>query len=115
MGYDIDPDAEPPLPDSLQGPGWAGYCMFTARGTYSFVCQAHPTMQGTIEVTGGAETRPPSPRPRPRHETATATPVVPAATPTVDAASRPHPRGHADARAHRPKISAARFKRSNAR
>src|SRR4051794_2756183 len=52
-GYDADTDHTAPLPNSTQGPGWAGYCVFNSPGTYTFFCQAHAgEMTGTIEVTG---------------------------------------------------------------
>jgi plastocyanin len=79
VGYELDPNDKSPLPESTQGPGWAGYCTFTAPGKYTFFCQAHPIMEGTIEVTGdGTPT-----------STATSTPTVtttPTATPPAAAA-----------------------------
>ena len=80
-GYELDPDADPPLPDATQGPGWAGYCVFTSPGTYTFFCQAHASeMRGTVEVTGGTATPTPT-----ATATVTATPTPPAAAARVDA------------------------------
>ena len=82
-GYELDPDADPPLPDATPGPGWAGYCMFTAPGTYTFFCQAHASgMRGTVEVTGGTATPTPTVT---ATATVTATPTPPAAAARVDA------------------------------
>src|SRR5262249_49084320 len=73
----------PPLPI---GPmtGWAGNCRFDAPGTYSFVCDAHPNMTGTVLVTNEGEATPtptptatptPTPPPPPRDTTPAAKPV----------------------------------------
>ncbi|HET6547694.1 MAG TPA: ThuA domain-containing protein [Solirubrobacter sp.] len=40
----------PPLPNFTQAPGWAGFCTFNNPGTYSFLCQAHGYMTGTVVV-----------------------------------------------------------------
>jgi plastocyanin len=56
---------------------------FNQPGTYTFLCQAHPFMNGTIRVNGdptGTPTQSPSPSPDPT-ATATATPT-PTTTPT---------------------------------
>jgi plastocyanin len=59
---------------------------FNQRGTFTFVCQAHSGMSGTIEVTGD----PVDPTPTP---TATATATA-TATPTATATSTPSPSGN---------------------
>jgi plastocyanin len=42
---------------------WSGDCTFAQAGTYSFICNVHPTeMKGTITV-GSSETPPPPPPP----------------------------------------------------
>jgi plastocyanin len=81
VGSDIDPDDTPPLPDGPQGVGWGGYCTFDAPGTYSFYCQVHGGMEGTIEVTGSAT---PTATPT-ATATPTPTPTPPAAAARVDA------------------------------
>jgi plastocyanin len=68
-GIPLDPNDAPPLP-GLQPAGWEGYCTFTAPGTYSFVCQAHAEMIGTVIVEND-----PTPTP-----TATATATATATT-----------------------------------
>jgi plastocyanin len=40
----------PPLPAVPSGAGWAGTCRFDSPGTYAFVCDAHASMTGTVEV-----------------------------------------------------------------
>ena len=42
--------AVPPLPHSPTAPGWSGSCTFNTPGTYSFHCDLHPSMVGTIVV-----------------------------------------------------------------
>ena len=112
-GYELDPDDKSPLPSSVQGTGWEGFCTFTAPGTYTFFCQAHGGMEGTIEVTGaGTPTATATATETPTAtatETATATPVVPAATPTPTPVATPVVTPAAKPAA---KISAASFKRS---
>ena len=55
----------PPLPNDPAPPGWTGACTFTNPGVYSFVCQAHPNMTGTISVPAPGGTPPPAPPPPP--------------------------------------------------
>jgi plastocyanin len=43
------------------GPSWSGACTFAQAGTYTFVCTVHPEeMRGTITVSSGETTPPPS-------------------------------------------------------
>ena len=42
--------AVPPLPHQPTPPAWAGTCTFNTAGTYTFHCDAHPGMTGTIVV-----------------------------------------------------------------
>jgi hypothetical protein len=75
--------APPPLPVApLQN--WAGSCKFDLPGTYSFVCDAHPAMTGTVLVTNPAGGTPtptptatptPTPTPPPRDTTPAPKPV----------------------------------------
>ncbi|MDA0169235.1 plastocyanin/azurin family copper-binding protein [Solirubrobacter taibaiensis] len=69
----------PPLPQNALPPGWSGECTFDTPGTYTFVCQTHPTeMSGSVVVGSGPE---PTPVPTP---TATPEPprdIVPARVP----------------------------------
>jgi plastocyanin len=69
----------PPLPTSPTAAGWSGDCTFTAPGTYTFHCDLHPFMQGTIVVVA------PSPPP-----TGTSTGTT-AAPPTAPASTGPVP------------------------
>jgi plastocyanin len=48
----------PPLPAYPTAPGWTGSCRFDTPGTYSFHCDAHQTMHGTIEVVDPNATAP---------------------------------------------------------
>jgi plastocyanin len=43
----------PPLPHNPTGPGWAGTCTFNTPGTYSFHCDLHTSMTGTVVVQSG--------------------------------------------------------------
>ncbi len=45
----------PPLPSTPRTAPWVGTCRFDTPGTYTFNCQVHPTMTGTINVTGDSE------------------------------------------------------------
>jgi len=56
--------AAPAMPFGPDSVGWEGYCTFSASGTYTFVCDAHKNMTGTVQV-GAAQ------------------PVTPAATPAA--------------------------------
>jgi hypothetical protein len=40
------------VPNRPSRPPWTASCRFDTPGTYSFVCQVHPTMTGTIDVVG---------------------------------------------------------------
>jgi len=62
----------PPLPLGPEATGWEGYCTFSATGTYTFVCDAHKNMTGTVQV-GAAQ------------------PVTPASTPAVVRDQNPAP------------------------
>jgi plastocyanin len=42
----------PPLPHVPTGVGWTGTCTFNTPGTYTFHCDIHPFMTGTVVVQG---------------------------------------------------------------
>lgn len=44
--------AVPPLPNQPTSPGWTGTCTFNTPGTYTFHCDLHPFMTGTVVVDG---------------------------------------------------------------
>jgi hypothetical protein len=48
------PTLNPPytVPNPPRGPSWTASCRFDTAGVYSFVCQVHATMTGTIDVVG---------------------------------------------------------------
>ncbi|MBV8430967.1 MAG: hypothetical protein JO244_07395, partial [Solirubrobacterales bacterium] len=48
--------AVPPLPNQPTAPGWTGSCTFSTPGTYTFHCDLHPFMTGTIVVEAPGET-----------------------------------------------------------
>jgi plastocyanin len=48
----------PPLPRTPSAPPWSGSCTFNTPGTYTFACQLHPTMTGSIVVSPSATTSP---------------------------------------------------------
>jgi plastocyanin len=48
----------PPLPAVPTVPGWAGACTFKTPGTYSFHCDMHASMTGTVVVEGTSTTTP---------------------------------------------------------
>ncbi len=102
----------PPVPHRPTSAGWTGTCTFNTAGTYTFHCDLHPFMTGTIVVEGpggtttgnppptttgqppSTPTQPPSPpTPPPSTPTTTqATPSPPAATAAVSLGHRQH--GH---------------------
>jgi hypothetical protein len=45
----------PPLPNPPARAPWNVACKFDTPGVYAFNCQVHPTMTGTINVTGDSE------------------------------------------------------------
>lgn len=44
------------LPADAEDPGWSGTCTFDRPGRYTFICDMHPFMTGTINVVGAAAT-----------------------------------------------------------
>jgi len=50
----------PPMPTPPARAPWTVTCTFDTPGTYSFNCQVHPTMTGTINVTGDSKTTAPA-------------------------------------------------------
>jgi hypothetical protein len=46
----------PPLPHQPGPPGWSGTCTFNTPGTFSFYCDFHPYMTGTIVVQAAGST-----------------------------------------------------------
>jgi plastocyanin len=49
-------DQAPPIPAAATAPGWSGSCTFNTPGTYTFHCDKHTFMTGTIVVGGDATT-----------------------------------------------------------
>jgi len=50
----------PPSPSPPARAPWTTTCTFDTAGTYTFNCQVHPTMTGTINVTGDSKTTTPA-------------------------------------------------------
>ncbi len=50
----------PPLPLATEGPVWAGSCTFDTPGTYTFYCNAHNYMTGTVVVAAAPANTPPT-------------------------------------------------------
>jgi hypothetical protein len=50
----------PPSPSPPARAPWTVSCTFDTPGTYAFNCQVHPTMTGTINVTGDSKTTAPA-------------------------------------------------------
>jgi plastocyanin len=90
----------PPLPNPAAGQGWSGSCTFNTPGTYTFHCQIHSYMTGTIVVGSGGgttttTTTPPTTttypttttttttNPPPPPPTTTTTPYYPPPLPTI--------------------------------
>jgi plastocyanin len=48
--------ATPPVPSSPQAPGWTASCTFNTPGIYTFHCDEHTFMTGTIDVGSQATT-----------------------------------------------------------
>jgi plastocyanin len=48
----------PPLPASPTVPGWSGTCTFSMSGTYTFHCDLHKSMTGTVVVEAASTTTP---------------------------------------------------------
>jgi plastocyanin len=73
------------LPPHFQAPPWTGSCTFTRADTYTFHCELHPDMKGTVVVADP----PPGSTPTPLPGTSpTPTPVY-GATPTPTATPTP--------------------------
>lgn len=69
----------PPVPAVPTAQGWSGSCTFNTPGVYTFHCDMHPYMQGTINVadsTGGVPGTTPATTPT----TPTTTPSTPGTT-----------------------------------
>lgn len=74
---------------------WTFRHTFAEAGTFAYVCDVHPTMKGTVVVTGASTPSPspttapaPSPKPSPK-PTATASPVATSAPEPEETASAP--------------------------
>ena len=52
-----------PMPSVPTPLAWSGNCTFTTPATYSFVCQAHSNMTGTVQVVDPPPGNPPPPPP----------------------------------------------------
>jgi plastocyanin len=50
----------PSLPASPTAPGWSSTCTFDTQGTYTFVCDLHASMHGTVLVGNVPEPTPPT-------------------------------------------------------
>jgi plastocyanin len=89
----------PPLPARFMGPGWAGTCTFAVAGTYTFHCDVHLNMTGTIVVhdqPAATSTSTPAPTPPPGATptpTPTATPVAVPLQPTLTVKLAGHQKG----------------------
>ncbi len=81
----------PPLPQQPTGPGWGGSCRFDTPGTYSFHCDLHSFMTGTIVVGAATPTTTTAPPTVPTGTTTTTSPPPPATatTPSTTPAGPP--------------------------
>jgi plastocyanin len=52
-----------PMPSVPTTQAWSGNCTFSTPATYSFVCQAHSNMTGTVQVVNPPPADPPPPPP----------------------------------------------------
>jgi plastocyanin len=79
--------AVPPLPAHPTAPGWSGTCTFASAGTYTFHCDLHPFMTGTIVVGNAPPASPPPPGGSTTASQTTSTPTAstPASTTTTTA------------------------------
>ena len=97
----------PPLPAFPVAGPWTGHCTFSTPGTYTFVCDAHPVMVGTVEVIAA-----PTPTAT-ATQTATATATAsPAPAATIAATPPPAPPTPVVLSDPLPKLGSAVFKRS---
>ena len=78
--------AVPPLPHSQTSPGWSGSCTFNTPGTYTFHCDLHSFMTGTIVVQAPGSSTTTAPPPTTQTGTTTTTPQ-----PTTTATTPPTP------------------------
>jgi plastocyanin len=76
------PSSCPGQPTFPQRKGWTATCTFDAAGSYPFVCDVHPQMQGTVVVANPA---PPTPTVTPTPDPGTDPVATPGATATPPA------------------------------
>jgi plastocyanin len=76
--------AVPPLPHNPTTQGWSGTCTFNAPGTYTFQCDMHPFMTGSVVVGsgGGTTTTTTTTTTGPQPSTSTTTTTSPSPGPT---------------------------------
>jgi plastocyanin len=60
-----DSGSSAPLPSAPTGPGWEGGCRFDAAGAYSFYCDMHASMTGSVTVVAAGTAPPPPSAPVP--------------------------------------------------
>ncbi|MBV8430696.1 MAG: hypothetical protein JO244_06015, partial [Solirubrobacterales bacterium] len=82
----------PPLPNQPTAPGWTGSCTFSTPGTYTFHCDLHPFMTGTIVVEAPGETTT-TPAPPPGTSPGSSTPSTGSPSPGGPASSPGGPAG----------------------
>jgi plastocyanin len=77
--------AVPPLPHAVTAAGWSGTCTFTTPGTYTFHCDLHASMVGTIDVVAPGDPGPTTTTTTTTTATTTTGPAAPPspATPTT--------------------------------
>lgn len=78
----------PPVPNQPTAPGWSGTCTFNTPGTYTFHCDLHPFMTGTIVVEGPGTTTTGSPPTTTSPTTTTTTTTPPPPPPPVATQAR---------------------------
>lgn len=81
----------PGFQNTVSNDTWTFRHTFTTAGTFAYVCDVHPLMQGTVVVTAAAAPPPPAPEPAPAPEPEPEPEPEPTPQPAPDPEPEPEP------------------------